>query len=90
MATVQWHDDGSAPTGTRRVRGQISDVVVDGRIVSAVVTHVGGPRSSSIQRALGVAADCIVDVEVTDLGADGGGGAEDAVDVANLMLDKIV
>ena len=68
---------------------KISDVVVDGRIVSAVVTHAGGPRSSSIQRALGVAADCIVDVEVTDLGADGSGGAEDAVDVANLMLDKI-
>ena len=53
------------------------------------MTHAGGPRSSSIQRALGVAADCIVDVEVTDLGADGSGGAEDAVDVANLMLDKI-
>ena len=63
---------------------------IDGRVVSAVVTHAGGPKSVSIQRALGVAADCIVDVEVTDFGPDGGNGdADDAVDVANLMLDKI-
>ena len=54
------------------------------------MTHAGGPKSVSIQRALGVAADCIVDVEVTDFGPDGGNGdADDAVDVANLMLDKI-
>lgn len=68
----------------------INSVQIDGRVVSAVVTHAGGPKSVSIQRALGVAADCIVDVEVTDFGPDGGNGdADDAVDVANLMLDKI-
>ncbi len=69
----------------------INDVDIDGRIVSAVVTHdAGGPKSVSIQRALGVAADCIVDVEVTDFGADGGEvDANDAVDIVNLMLDKV-
>jgi hypothetical protein len=53
-------------------------------VVSAVVLHDDG---SMIQRALGVASDCVVDVEVTDV--DRGGGARGAVDVANLMLQKI-
>ena len=53
-------------------------------LVSAVVLHDDG---STIQRALGVASDCVVDVEVTDV--DRGGGARGAVDIANLMLQKI-
>jgi PknH-like extracellular domain len=63
---------------------RITDVVVEPTVVSAVVLHDGG---SSIQRALGVASDCVVDVEVTDV--DRGGGARGAVDIANLMLQKI-
>ena len=43
---------------------RITDVVVDSRIVSAVVLRDDG---STIQRALGVASDCVVDVEVTNV-----------------------
>jgi hypothetical protein len=63
---------------------RITDVVVEGTVVSAVVLHDDG---STIQRALGMASDCVVDVEITDAGR--GGGARGAVDVANLMLQKI-
>jgi hypothetical protein len=63
---------------------RITDVVVDSTVVSAVVLHDDG---STIQRALGVAADCVVDVEIADV--DRGGGARGAVAVANLMLQKI-
>jgi hypothetical protein len=63
---------------------RITDVVVDSTVVSAVVLRDDG---STIQRALGVASDCVVDVEITD--ADPSGGARGAVDVANLMLQKI-
>ena len=61
---------------------RITDVAIDNRIVSAVVMRDAG---STIQRALGVASDCIVDVEITD----GGNGAAGAVKVANLMVQKI-
>jgi hypothetical protein len=61
---------------------RITDIAVDNRIVSAVVMHDAG---STLQRALGVASDCIVDVEITD----GGNGAAGAVKVANLMVQKI-
>jgi hypothetical protein len=64
---------------------KITDVGVDNRIVSAVVMHDDG---STIQRALGVASDCIVDVEVTNP-AGVSGGASGAAGVANLMLQKI-
>jgi hypothetical protein len=63
---------------------RITDVVVDSAVVSAVVLHDDG---STIQRAIGVASDCVVDVEITDV--DRVGGARGAVDVANLMLQKI-
>jgi hypothetical protein len=63
---------------------RITYVVVDSTVVSAVVLHDDG---STIQRALGVASDCVVDVEITDV--DRGGGARGAVDVAKLMLQKI-
>jgi hypothetical protein len=63
---------------------RITDVVVDSTVVSAVVLHDDG---SMIQRALGVASDRVVDVEIADV--DRGGGARGAVAVANLMLQKI-
>jgi hypothetical protein len=63
---------------------RITDVVVEPTVISAVVLHDDG---STVQRALGVASDCVVDVEVTD--ADRGNGAHGAVAVANLMLQKI-
>jgi hypothetical protein len=63
---------------------RITDVVVESTVVSAVVLHDDG---SMIQRALGVASDCVVDVEIADV--DRGGGARRAVAVANLMLQKI-
>ena len=65
---------------------RITDVVVDSRIVSAVVLRDDG---STIQRALGVASDCVVDVEVTNVAGNSGSGAAGAVGVANLMLQKI-
>jgi PknH-like extracellular domain len=61
---------------------RITDVTVDNRVVSAVVMHDAG---STIQRALGVGADCVVDVEITNVG----NGAAGAVKVANLMVQKI-
>ena len=65
---------------------RITDVVVDNKMVSAIVLHDNG---STIQRALGVASDCVVDVEVTNPPATNGGNAAGAVGVANLMLQKI-
>jgi hypothetical protein len=63
---------------------KITDVTVGNSTVSAVVMHDAG---SAIQRALGVAADCIVDVEITD--ANHVSDAQGAVSVANLMLQKV-
>src|SRR5690242_12811095 len=64
---------------------RITDVSVTDRIVSAVVLHNNG---SSVQRALGVASDCVVDVEITNPPGIGGGDAAGAVGVANLMSRK--
>jgi len=63
---------------------RITDVTVDGRTVSAMVMHDSG---STTQRALGVAADCVVDVEVTDVNALG--GPHGAAGMTNLMLEKV-
>jgi len=65
---------------------RITDVSVVDRIVSAVVLHNDG---STVQRALGVASDCVVDVAVTNPPNVTGGDAAGAVGVANLMLQKI-
>ena len=65
---------------------RITDVLVESKVISAVVLHDDG---STIQRALGVAADCVVDVEITDAAGNTGDAAADAVAVANLMLAKI-
>jgi len=65
---------------------RITDVGVDDRIVSAVVLHDNG---STIQRAIGVASDCVVDVEVTNPAGDSGTSVSGGVGVANRMLQKI-
>ncbi|MCT7660396.1 sensor domain-containing protein [Mycobacterium sp. CPCC 205710] len=79
--TLVLHQAGREAQGSSR----IADVVVDDRIVSAVVMHDDG---STIQRALGFATNHVVDVEVSDV-AGASGGAPDAVAVANLMLQKV-
>jgi hypothetical protein len=73
------------PGGGAQASSRIADVVVDDRIVSAVVLHDDG---STVQRALGFTTNHVVDVEVSDVDA-GPDGARDAVAVANLMLQKI-
>jgi PknH-like extracellular domain len=66
---------------------RITDVVVENNVISAVVLHDDG---STIQRALGLASDCVVDVEVKNPSNDNSGGtAAGAVGVANLMMQKI-
>ena len=65
---------------------RITDVGVDDSIVSAVVLHDNG---STIQRAIGVASDCVVDVEVTNPAGDSGTSVSGGVGVANRMLQKI-
>lgn len=72
----------------------ITDVDVGERVVSAVVVHgrdtgTGTADPLTLQRALGVAGDCVVDVEITDLQDARAEGADGAVDVADLVLDKI-
>ena len=71
-------------------RSRITDVTVADRVVSAVVVHeVAGGSGTPIERALGVAGDAIVDVEITDLAGARSGGADGAVDVARILLDKL-
>jgi hypothetical protein len=77
--TMMVHQPEHGADGSSR----ITDVVVDRRIVSAVVMRDAG---TTVQRALGVTSDGVVDVEITDVG---GTGAQAAVMVANLMLQKI-
>ncbi len=63
---------------------RVADVSVDDTMVSAVVMRDAG---STIQRALGVAGDCVVDVEITDVNQVS--DAHGAVGVADLMLQKV-
>ncbi len=63
---------------------RITDVTVDGRMVSAMVMQDAG---SMTQRALGVVADCVVDVEISDINSLSGPRGASAV--AGLMLDKV-
>ncbi len=85
-----WHRcNGQTVVLTRPEHGaqgssKITDVTVDNAMVSALVMRDAG---TAIQRALGVAADCIVDVEITD--PNEVSDARGAVDVANLMVQKI-
>lgn len=67
---------------------RIADVVLHGQVVSASVLHAsGGTAAADVSRALGLAGDCIVDVEITDPRA--AGDARPATGVAELMVDKI-
>ncbi|MFS0897521.1 sensor domain-containing protein [Mycolicibacterium litorale] len=76
--------------GSASERSRITEVRVDERVVSAVVVHEAGQGSGMpIQRALGVAGDSIVDVEITDIAGARSAGAGAAVDVAALMLEKL-
>ncbi|MGA5464694.1 sensor domain-containing protein [Mycobacterium sp. NPDC050041] len=78
------------PDRGAREQSMITDVAVGDRVVSAVVLHDAGDSDSlTLQRALGVAGDCVVDVEITDLEDAKAAGADGAVHVADLMLDKI-
>jgi hypothetical protein len=71
-------------------QSRITDVALEDRVVSAVVVHEAGHGGGTpIQRALGVAGDSIVDVEITDIAGARSGGAAGAVDVAQIMLDKL-
>jgi hypothetical protein len=73
-----------------RDRSRITDVRIDAPVVSAVVVHEAEQGSGTpIQRALGVAGDAIVDVEISDIANARSGGAGGAVDVAEIMLHKL-
>jgi hypothetical protein len=63
---------------------RITDVTVDGRMVSAMVMQDAG---SMTQRALGLAADCVVDVEISDINRLD--GPQEAMRVADAMIDKV-
>nr|CRL77964.1 LppR [Mycolicibacterium malmesburyense] len=65
---------------------RITEVTIDDQVVSAVVMQDAG---STIQRALGVAGDSIVDIEIADLAGPSPTGARQASAVAGLMLEKI-
>lgn len=67
-----------------RASTRITDVTVGDRVVSAVLLNDPGSGGATIERALGVGSDCIVDVEVTGVGVPGG-----ATDIAGLMLRKV-
>ncbi|MEZ0338671.1 sensor domain-containing protein [Mycobacterium sp. pV006] len=67
---------------------RITDVALDGAIVSASILHAAhGVAASDGLRAVAVAADCIVEVELTDPRATGDRGG--AADVADLIVEKI-
>ena len=89
-AAEKWHRcNGQAlvlnqPDHGAQRTSRITDVTVDGHLVSAMVMQDSGSMS---QRALGVAADCVVDVEVSDI--NGLGGPQGASTVARLMLAKV-
>ncbi|KUI25376.1 sensor domain-containing protein [Mycobacterium sp. GA-2829] len=91
-AADDWRDCDGATMVLRRggagaaEHSRITEVRVAAPVVSAVVVHGG---ATPIQRAMGVAGDAIVDVEITDVAGARSGGADAAVDVAQLMLDKL-
>lgn len=67
---------------------RIADVAFDSRVVSASVLHTTeGTASPTAERAVALAGDCIVEVEVTD--PRPGGQDRPAVGVAELIANKI-
>ncbi|CAN3129867.1 sensor domain-containing protein [Mycobacterium sp. smrl_JER01] len=77
----------SAPHGADEI-SMITGVAFDERVLSASVLHTsGGTESPTGMRAVGLAGDCIVEVEVVDPRPSG--VARPAVAVADAILDKI-
>lgn len=67
---------------------RIADVAFGEDVVSASVLHTSaGTASPTAQRAVALAGDCIVEVEVSD--PRPGGQGQPAVDVAELIANKI-
>jgi hypothetical protein len=67
---------------------RIADVTFDGHVVSASVLHAAaGAASPTAQRAVGLAGDCIVEVELTDPRPAGQG--RPVAEVAGMILNKI-
>ena len=90
VAALQRPDRGTAArhTGVPTRSSRISEVTFDQRVVSASVLHASVATGSPPgMRARAWSGDCIVDVELAD--PRGVGGAQPAVGVAELILDKI-
>lgn len=67
---------------------RITDVVFEDLLVTATVLHASGAGpATGVSRALGLAGDCIVDVEIID--PREAVGMSPAADVAAVILDKI-
>lgn len=67
---------------------RITDVAFDRRVVSASILHAShGAAAPNGRRAVGLAGNCIVEVELTD--PRPAGDPRGAVGVADLILDKI-
>lgn len=67
---------------------RITDVAFDQRVVSASILHASrGAAAPDGRRAVGLAGDCIVEVELTDPRPNG--DPHGAVGVAEVILDKI-
>jgi hypothetical protein len=82
--TLARHEAGQGGDELSRIAG----VSFDRQVVSASVLHSSaGAGSPTGMRAVGLAGDCIVEVELTDPRA--AGNAHGAVGVADLILDKI-
>ncbi|TRW88364.1 sensor domain-containing protein [Mycolicibacterium sp. 018/SC-01/001] len=67
---------------------RIADVAFENGVTRATVLHAaGGAPAATAQRAIALAGDCIVDVEITDPRPDA--ASRQAVGVADLIADKI-
>ena len=84
-ATVTRHQAGDGGDELSR----IADVTFEPRVVSASVLHTSaGTASPTALRAVGLAGDCIVEVDLTDP-RPAGQAVRPAVGVADLILNKI-
>ena len=82
----------AAPGGTSGLELTVTDVVVDGPVLSAVIRSDGGDGTSyPTEHAVGVAGDCVVDVDVaiTDPDPTRRVPGTRAVDLVRTMLGKV-